>query len=147
MFDLFDQLETIISEASLHTRMAIMFVSIVAGIALSQLGFALLRKAAARMTDRSYPLVRRALRGMPTLWGVLLGGYIAVQILTVPPRALLFLERIFNIIGIVSLTIMVVLTIGQVMPVVVAQQVQQGKAVVRDDIVHRLRGLASVCLI
>ena len=40
------------------------------------------------------------------MWGILLGGFIAVQILTIPPRALLFLERIFKIIGIISFSIM-----------------------------------------
>jgi small-conductance mechanosensitive channel len=106
MFEMLDKLEILIREASLHTRMAIMFVSILIGIALSQLTFSLLRKAAGRMTDKSYPLARRAFRGIPTVWGILLGGLIAVQILTIPPRALLFLERIFKIIGIISLSIM-----------------------------------------
>lgn len=106
MFEMLDKLEIIIREANFHTRMAIMFISIAVGIALSQLTFALLRKAAARITDRSYPLARRAFRGIPTVWGILLGGFIAVQILTIPPRALLFLERIFKIIGIISFSIM-----------------------------------------
>ena len=106
MFEMLDKLEIIIREANFYTRMAILFISIVIGIVLSQLTFALLRKAVSRITDRSYPLARRAFRGIPTVWGILLGGFIAVQILTIPPRALLFLERIFKIIGIISFSIM-----------------------------------------
>ena len=106
MFEMLDKLEIIIREANFHTRMAILFISIVVGIGLSQLTFALLRKAVSRVTDKSYPLARRAFRGIPTVWGILLGGFIAVQILTIPPRALLFLERIFKIIGIISFSIM-----------------------------------------
>jgi len=106
MFEMLDKLEIIIREANFYTRMAVMFISIVVGIALSQLAFALLRKVAARITDKSYALAQRAFRGIPTVWGILLGGFIAVQILTIPPRALLFLERIFKIIGIISFSIM-----------------------------------------
>ena len=106
MFEMLDKLEIIIREANFYTRMAILFISIVIGIVLSQLTFALLRKAVSRITDRSYPLARLAFRGIPTVWGILLGGFIAVQILTIPPRALLFLERIFKIIGIISFSIM-----------------------------------------
>ena len=63
MFDILDQLEIFVKEASLHTRMAIMFLSIAVGIALSQLAFSQLRKLAVKVTNGSYPLVQRAFRG------------------------------------------------------------------------------------
>ena len=40
MFEMLDKLEIIIREANFYTRMAILFISIVIGIVLSQLTFA-----------------------------------------------------------------------------------------------------------
>jgi small-conductance mechanosensitive channel len=106
MFDKLTEIEVIIKETNFIMRVLILFVSIAAGIALSQLIFSRLRNAVARVTDDSYPLVQRALRGIPTVWGILLGGYFAIEILPIPSRGLQFLETLFHAIGILSLTIM-----------------------------------------
>jgi len=105
MFDKLYEIESIIREANFIMRIAILLVCIAAGIALSQLVFARLRKIA-RITDASYPLMQRSLRGMPIIWGILLGGYVAIELLPISPRGLHFLEGVFHAIGIVSLTIM-----------------------------------------
>lgn len=95
-----------LTESELIFPMVILLASILAGIALSQLVFARLRKAAVKVTNGYYPLVQRAFKGMPTVWGFLVGGYVAVNIITISPRILNLLEILFNVIGILSLTIM-----------------------------------------
>ena len=106
MFDKFTEIEIVIREANFIMRIAILLVSMAAGVALSQLVFARLRTVVSRVTDGSYPLVQRALRGIPTVWGMLLGGYIAIEILPFHPKVIQFLETVFNAIVVLSLTIM-----------------------------------------
>jgi small-conductance mechanosensitive channel len=107
MFDQLNEIDKLLKEATFFTRMAILFISMAMGIVLSHLVFAQLRKITARLTDGSYPLVQRALKGMPTAWGLLAGGYAAMEFLTFRPRGELFLDTVFHSIAIVSLTVLV----------------------------------------
>jgi len=106
MFEKFDELEILISKADLQMRVMILIICIVAGIALSKFIFANLKKTAVRLNIGTYPLIQKALKGMPTLWGFLIGGYFALHILSVAPRGLVFLQNALHTIGILSLTIM-----------------------------------------
>jgi len=65
----FKEMESIIRYGNFIIPIVILLLSILAGIMLSQLVFAKLRKLAVRITGDSYPLVQRAFSGMPTLWG------------------------------------------------------------------------------
>ena len=102
----FREIESMINYGNFIIPVVILMLSILAGITLSQLVFAKLRKVAVRVTGDYYPLVQRAFSGMPTLWGVLVGGYVAVHIITIPSGGLHILETLFHVIAILSLTIM-----------------------------------------
>ncbi len=106
MFGKFSEINTLIRENFLIFPTLVLLVSILVGIALSQLVFAKLRKIAVRITGDYYPLVQRAFKGMPTVWGFLVGGYVAVHIIAIPPSILHILETLFHVIGIVALTIL-----------------------------------------
>ena len=100
------RLMKIFTEGQFLLPLAILLVSVLAGIGLSQMVFSRLRKVAARIAGDSYPLVQRSFRGMPTVWGLLFGGYVAMHIITIPPGGLHILDTIFQVIAILSLTIM-----------------------------------------
>jgi small-conductance mechanosensitive channel len=106
MFDRMKELEAILKESTFILPIIILGISVLLGIAVSQLVFSKLRKVALRVTGDSYPQVQRAFRGMPTVWGLLVGGYAAVHIITIPQSGLHLLEILFHVIGILSLTIM-----------------------------------------
>lgn len=94
------------SEARFLFPLITLVVSILAGIGLSQLLFVRLRTIVQRIAGDHYPLIHRSFRGIPTLWGILAGGYVAIHIITVPAAGLHILEVIFQVILIFSLTIM-----------------------------------------
>jgi small-conductance mechanosensitive channel len=106
MFENQGKLIKILTEGQFIVPLAILLVSVLAGIGLSQMIFSRLRKVAARIAGDSYPLVQRSFRGMPTVWGLLFGGYVAMHVITVPAGGLHILEMIFHVIAILSLTIM-----------------------------------------
>lgn len=106
MFAIQKQWERLLNEGAFILPLMILLVSIAAGIILSQLLFSRLRKVAARIAGDSYPLVQRAFRGMPTVWGLLFGGYVAMHVITIPQGGLHLLEILFHGIAILSLTIM-----------------------------------------
>jgi len=106
MLEKLKDLETIMKESNFILPMVILAISILLGIVVSQLFFAKLRKVAVRVTGDLYPQVQRAFKGMPTVWGLLVGGYAAVHIITIHPVGLHLLEMLFHLIGILSLTIM-----------------------------------------
>jgi len=106
MFKKLDELEILLSKADLQMRVIILIICIVAGIALSNFVFSKLKKTAVRLKIDTYLQIQNSLKGMPTLWGFLFGGYFALHILTVAPRGQIFLENALRAMGILSLTIM-----------------------------------------
>lgn len=106
MFENTKAIESILQETSFIVPSLIILVSILAGITLSQLLFTKLRSIANRASGEYYPLILRAFHGIPTLWGLLAGGYVAVHIITIPAAGLHILEVLFQVILIFSLTIM-----------------------------------------
>ena len=106
MFEKTKELEAILKDSTFVLPIVILGISVLIGIAVSLLVFAKLRKVAIKVAGDSYPHVQRAFKGMPTIWGLLVGGYAAVHIITIPPSGLHLLEILFHVIGILSLTIM-----------------------------------------
>lgn len=89
------------------THLAFFITSLALGIIIIQLIFSKLLKLFARKTNVSYPLLQQTFRGIPTLLGMLIGFYAVMEILTIPPRPLLFLQRMFHSLVILSLTLLV----------------------------------------
>ena len=67
-------------EKELVFAIIVLLVCILAGISISKLVFSRLRSVTARVSGNFYPQLHRALRGMPALWGALVGGYAAILI-------------------------------------------------------------------
>lgn len=106
MFDKYQEYISYFKDHALTFPLLFLLVSILTGITLSQLVFFRLRSLAARVSGDYYPLLQRAMRGIPVLWGILAGGYVAIQIITLPAGILHLLDITFQVILIFSLTIM-----------------------------------------
>jgi len=106
MFGNAKSIESFLYESQLIIPALILSVSILVGITLSQLVFAKLRSISVRISGEYYPYIQRAFHGIPTVWGMLAGGYVAVHIITIPVSVLHILEVVFQVILIFSLTIM-----------------------------------------
>jgi small-conductance mechanosensitive channel len=90
-----------------RTRLAVFLVCLALGITIIQFVFYRLLRIAARKTDISYALLEQTFKGIPTLLGILIALYVSMEILTIPPRPLMFLERIFRSLVIMSVTLLV----------------------------------------
>lgn len=88
-------------------HLIVYIISLALGISIIQLIFYKLLKVVARKTNFSYSLLQQTFRGIPTLLGILISLYAVMEILTIPPRPLLFLQRLFHSLVILSLTLLV----------------------------------------
>jgi small-conductance mechanosensitive channel len=107
MFETLTDLINKIITGGFRTRLAVYIASMALGIVILQFVFYRLLKIVAEKTDISYPLLRQTFKGIPTLLGMLIGLYASMEILTIPPRALFFLQKVFNSLVIMSLTLLV----------------------------------------
>lgn len=89
------------------TRLMVYITSLALGIVIIQLVFYKLLKIFARRFDVSYSLLQQTFRGIPTLLGMLIALYACMEIMTIPPRALAFLQKLFHSLVILSLTLLV----------------------------------------
>jgi len=105
MLELFTEIGNKIVTGGFKTHLVVYILSSVICILILQLVFSKLLKIAAKKTNISYPLLQQTFRGIPALLGVLIGLYVAIEILTIPPRPLLFLKRLSNAMGILSLAL------------------------------------------
>ncbi|VBB07577.1 mechanosensitive ion channel mscs transmembrane-2 [Lucifera butyrica] len=88
-------------------HLVVYITSLALGIIVIQLVFYKLLKIFARKTSVSYSLLQETFRGIPTLLGILIGLFTSMEILAIPPRPLLFLQRVFHSLVILSLTLLV----------------------------------------
>lgn len=107
MFEFFSEIGDKIINGGFKVHLVFYLLSLTLGIITLRWGFSKLLKIIASKTKISYPLLQQVFRGIPTLLGILIGLYIAMEILVIPPRPLLFLQRVFHSIVIMSLTLMV----------------------------------------
>jgi small-conductance mechanosensitive channel len=106
MFHRYIDFEKFINETEILFPLIVLSISILAGIALVQLLFSKFRNITKKVSGDFYPLIQRAMNGMPMLWGILLGGYATIHIITLPPAGLHVLDILFQAIVVLSLTIM-----------------------------------------
>ncbi|MDF2633130.1 MAG: MscS Mechanosensitive ion channel [Pelosinus sp.] len=107
MLEFFTEIGNRIINGGFKTNLVVCFISLALGIIILRLVFSKLLKIIERKTKISYPLLQQTFRGIPTLLGIIIGLYVTMEILTIPPRPLLFLQRLFHSIIILSLTLMV----------------------------------------
>jgi small-conductance mechanosensitive channel len=107
MFEFFTEIGKGIENGGFKVHLVVYFISIALGIIILRLVFPKLLKIIARKTNISYSLLQQAFSGIPMLWGILIGLYASMEILTIAPRPLLFLQRLFHSLLILSVTLMV----------------------------------------
>lgn len=107
MFVILTEIGDKIINGGFKTRLAVYFTSLALGIIIIDFVFYKLLKIVAKKTTFSYSLLQQTFRGIPTLLGILIGFYTAMEILTIPARPLLFLQRLFHSLIILSLTLLV----------------------------------------
>lgn len=106
MLELLTELGNRIINGSFKVHLMVYFTSLALGIIILRWGFAKLIRIIARKANISEPLLQQIFRGIPTLLGILIGLYAVMEILTIPPRPLLFLQRLFHSLAIATLTLM-----------------------------------------
>ncbi|MBP2627143.1 MAG: MscS Mechanosensitive ion channel [Firmicutes bacterium] len=107
MLEFLTEIGNRIINGGFKTHLVVYLISLALGIIILRLVFSKLLNIIAGKTNISYVLLRQIFRGIPTLLGILIGLYAAMEILTIPPRALLFVQRLFHSLVILSLTLMV----------------------------------------
>jgi small-conductance mechanosensitive channel len=107
MLEFFIEIGDKIINGGFKIRLVVYFISLALGIIILRLVFSKGLKIIARKTNISYSLLQQTFKGIPTLLGMLIGLYTVMEILTIPPRALLFLQSLFHSLVILSLTLMV----------------------------------------
>ena len=107
MLEFFNEIGNRIINGGPKTHLIVFFFSLLLGIIILRLVFSKLLKIIATKVKIPYPLLQQTFRGIPTLLGILIGIYAAMEILTIPPRPLLFLQRLFHANVILCLTLMV----------------------------------------
>ena len=106
MLEIINLFENQLSDFHVILPLMVLVVCILAGIAVSKVVFSQLRGTVARISGEFYPMVKRAFRGMPTLWGGILGAYTAIHLTTLQPTVLHIMETLSHSLLILSLTIM-----------------------------------------
>jgi len=107
MFEILTEIGNRIINGGFKTHLAVYFISLGLGIILLRLIFSKFLKIVASKTNISYSLLQQIFRGIPTLLGILIGLYAAMEILTIPPRPLLFLQRLFHSVAILSIALFI----------------------------------------
>ena len=107
MLDFFTEIGNRIINGGFKIHLVVFIICLALGIIIIQLVFSKLLKVVARKFNISHPLLEQTFRGIPTLLGVLIGLDTVMEILTLPPRPLLFLQRLFHSLVILSVTLLV----------------------------------------
>lgn len=107
MLEIFTEIGKRIVNGGLKTHLVVFVICLVLGIIILQWVFTTILKIIAKKTNTSYSLLQQIFRGIPTLLGILIGIYVAMEVLAIPPRPMLFLQHLFHSIVIMTLTLMV----------------------------------------
>jgi small-conductance mechanosensitive channel len=107
MLEFFTELGDKIINGGFKVHLVVYFISLGLGIILLRWAFAKVLKMIAIKANISHSLLQQTFRGIPTLLGILIGLYAAMEILTIKPKPLLFLQMLFHSIVIMCLTLMV----------------------------------------
>ncbi|MDU2064639.1 MAG: mechanosensitive ion channel family protein [Sporomusaceae bacterium] len=107
MPQIFSDLANQIVNGGFKIHLAAFAFSLFCGIIMIHFLFYRVLKVIAHKTDLSYPLLRQTFRGIPTLLGSLIGLYLVMEFLAIPERPLLFLQRLFHSLVILTITLVV----------------------------------------
>ncbi|MCE5284542.1 MAG: mechanosensitive ion channel family protein [Pelosinus sp.] len=107
MMEILTDIGNRIVNGGFKVHLLVYVISAALGIIIIRLVFYKLLKIVARKTNIAYSLLQQTFRGIPTLLGILIALYAVMEILTIPPRGLLFLQRLFHSLVILSVTLLV----------------------------------------
>ncbi|TWH47809.1 mechanosensitive ion channel family protein [Sporomusa sp. KB1] len=107
MVEFFMEIENRIVNGGFKTHLVIFIICLVVGSIILQWVFSKILKIIAQKTNISYSLLQQTFKGIPTLLGILIGIYVAMEVLAIPPGPKLFLQHLFHSIVIMTLTLMV----------------------------------------
>lgn len=107
MLEFFTEIGNKIIDGGFKIHLAVYFISLALAIMILRFVFSKLLKLISSKTNISYSLLQQTFRGIPTLLGILIGLDVVMEILLIPPRPLLFLQRLFHSLVILSVTLMV----------------------------------------
>lgn len=107
MLEFFMDIENRIVNGGLKTHLVVFIICLVLGSLILQWVFTKILKIIAQKTNFSYSLLQQTFKGIPTLLGILIGIYVAMEVLAIPPRPMLVLQYLFHSIVIMTLTLMV----------------------------------------
>lgn len=107
MLEFFTEIGNGIINGGFKVHLVVFFISLLLGISLLRMVFSKLLKIIAAKARISYPLLQQTFKGIPTLLGILIGNYAAMEILTIPPLPLLVLQKLFHANVILCVTLMV----------------------------------------
>ena len=99
-------LEKILHDVEGLFSVAIILGCILAGLAVSRAVSVVLYKISIREFGDKEPRVRKAFVGLPALWGIPAGGFLALQIAKIPPGPFHVLESLFEFLAFFFLTVM-----------------------------------------
>jgi len=107
MLEFFNEIGNRIINGGFKVHLVVYFSSLAFGIIVLRLAFSRLLKIVANRTTISYSLLQQIFKGIPTLLGILIGLYAVMEILTIPPRPLLFLQHLFHSFVVLTLTLLI----------------------------------------
>lgn len=107
MINFFTEIGNQIINGGFKIHLAVFIICLVLGIILLQWLCTRILKIVAKRADISYSLLQQTFKGVPTLLGILIGIYVVMEVLAIPPRPLSFLQHLFHSIVIMTFTLMV----------------------------------------
>lgn len=105
MAEILSELGNRIINGGFKIHLVVYVTSLALGIAIIQVVFYKLLKIVEKKTKISYSLLQQTFRGIPTLLGILVGLYTAMEVLVIPARPLLFLQGLFHSLFILTVTL------------------------------------------
>ena len=106
MLEILNAIETKIIAGGFKVHLVVYIISSVLCIIILHLAQSKLLRIVAEKNNIPYSLLQQIFRGMPVLWGIIIGLYAAMEVLIIPPRPLLYLQRLSNAIAILSLVLL-----------------------------------------
>jgi small-conductance mechanosensitive channel len=79
----------------------------VSGVIISKFSFQKVGQVSQKISGIYYGVITHSLRGMPTVWGLIIGSYSAIHLVAITPYWLHFLEEFFLVIIIFSITLII----------------------------------------
>lgn len=106
MLNFFNEIANRIIHGHFETHLVVFIICLVLGIIMLQCICTRILKIIAKRANISYFLLQQTFKGIPTLLGILIGIYVAIEFLDIPSGPLQFFRHLFHSVVIMTLTLM-----------------------------------------